>query len=61
MTRKDFEALAARIAVLPTYAERRMVYDCIVPVLCSSNPRFNASRFREACRVVEEDDDTRLA
>lgn len=49
MTRKDFEAFAAAVRVLPTETERRQMAQFLLPILRASNPAFDSARFLQAC------------
>lgn len=49
MSRKHFIALAKAIASLQSKSDRVAMVRTLLPVLRSSNPNFNASRFCDAC------------
>lgn len=49
MSRKHYVAIAAAIKALSVHAEKVAMVRTLLPVLRSSNPNFNASRFCDAC------------
>ena len=51
MTRKHFIAMAKEIAQMPNMAERLTVAIAFCKVAASANPRFDQSKFLEACGV----------
>lgn len=51
LTRKHFIMMAQAIANLPNPADRKMIYDALLPMLMASNPMFDSSRFMAAAKV----------
>ena len=51
MTRKDFEVLAASVAMIPDATERDRMRQDIGNVCAASNPRFDWTRWSRACNV----------
>ena len=52
MTRKDFEAIAQAIAKIADLETRVMIAEAMARTCARTNPRFDQSRFYEACGVV---------
>lgn len=52
MTRKDFEAIAQAIAKIEDLDTRVMIAEAMARTCAQANPRFNMSKFYEACGVV---------
>lgn len=53
MTRKHFKAIASAIASLPRQEDRDRLIAYWLPYLQSINPRFNPSRFIQACQPTK--------
>lgn len=51
MSKKHFIALAKLIAAEPDEAKRKFACEVIVKVASDDNHLFDASRFRQACKV----------
>jgi hypothetical protein len=50
MTRKHFKAIAESIATIKEESHRLTAIEAILPTLQGSNPRFDTSRFLQACQ-----------
>jgi len=48
MTRKDFITLAATLRQTTEIATRIKQFEAVLP-MCRQNPRFDETKFREAC------------
>jgi hypothetical protein len=51
MSRKHFEAIAKAIKEITNADERKRAAEILASVCAASNPRFNRSRFLNACGV----------
>ena len=51
MTKKHFIAMAKEISQMPNMAERLTVAIAFCKVAASTNPRFDQSKFLDACGV----------
>lgn len=49
MSRKHFQAMAQKIALISETEARRQAADAFATVAAMSNPRFNRARFMAAC------------
>jgi hypothetical protein len=52
MTRKDFRAIAEAIAKIEDLETRVLIAEAMARTCAQDNPRFNPSKFYEACGVV---------
>jgi hypothetical protein len=52
MTRKDFRAIAEAIAKIEDLETRVIIAEAMARTCAQANPRFNMSKFYEACGVV---------
>jgi hypothetical protein len=52
MTRKHFEAIAQAIAKIEDLDTRVMIAEAMARTCAQANPRFNQTKFFEACGVV---------
>ena len=52
MTRKHFKLIAEQIAMIADLEARMMAAQAVAAACRQDNPRFNPSRFYEACGVI---------
>jgi len=52
MTRKDFRAIAEAIAKIEDLETRVTIAEAMARTCAQANPRFNPSKFYEACGVL---------
>lgn len=49
LSRKDYIWLAAKVAAVPSIVDREIIISFLTAILSENNPRFNETKFREAC------------